>query len=184
VVDDDDWEAAVLGQYSLPASAKTNVNAFVGNRASDRPAILKADRGTISTAIHESMHRYSMLNVLHTFGAGLNEGITEYFTRKIANADGTPATQAGPERDNYDFNIYLVREMLRILGTNTIAQETVLAEIYFSGDIGKVQSKFKAAWAAADSTLTAEAQETKWTEFVADLETQKFFDAADKLPPA
>jgi hypothetical protein len=78
--------------------------------------------------------------------------------------------------------MYLVNAMLQILGTNTTAQETALAEIYFSGDTAKVRAKFTAAWAASDSTLTAEALETKWTGFFADVEAQQFFDAADKLP--
>ncbi|MCV2395226.1 DUF4157 domain-containing protein [Actinotalea sp. M2MS4P-6] len=184
-VSPEDWAIVYAAQNpDATASSEARVNAFIGNKNEDRPAMLHADRGTPSTAIHESMHRYSVLNVLRTFGSGLNEGITEFFTRMLTTKNATPTKDGGPERDNYQKNVTFVRAMLRVLGADQESQETVLAEIYFKGEVAKLEQKFKDSWKAADATLEQAELDSKWSDLKAALSAQDWPTATGLLPPA
>lgn len=144
VLDDDDWNAVYPEEFpSEPVGSEdeTTTNAFVSN-VKRGPAILNKARGTRSTAIHESMHRYAEDDVNNVWGFDLNEGITEYFTRLISDRNGEPAKNGGPERDNYDDNIKFVRRsLLKVLGGDKNAQEIVLAEINFKGKTDLLKEK-------------------------------------------
>ncbi len=165
VVGQDDWAAIYAEQYGGKNALTdgANTNAFIANTHADRPAIINANKGTRSTAIHESMHRYSVLNVLKTYGSGLNEGITEYFTRKITNANGEPAANGGPQRTNYQSNVTFVRAMVAILGANEVEQETALAEIYFNGDIARLKTRFYAY--GTGKGWDADTKDDRWDDF-------------------
>ena len=82
----EDW--AIVDGVEFPTDSEAeqkSTNAYASTKNADGPAILHADRGTPSTAIHESMHRYAPDDVLDTYGFDLNEGITEYFTRVLTD---------------------------------------------------------------------------------------------------
>ncbi|WP_372728446.1 DUF4157 domain-containing protein [Nocardioides sp.] len=158
-------------------------NAFIANKHRDRPAIIHHKKGTTSTAIHESMHRYSELKVLREFGSGLNEGITEYFTRLITHADGTPSNGNGASstRKNYQKNWEFVGDLLTILGANQTEQQTELAEIYFNGDTPRLYTRFREGCEKAG--LTAPQIAARWTEFKLAVKTGDWAAARAKFPP-
>lgn len=181
----EDW--AIVYGVEFPndsAEEEQSTNAYASTKNADEPAILHADRGTPSTAIHESMHRYAPNDVLDTYGFDLNEGITEFFTRMLAAKDATPAKDGGPERDNYQKQVTFVRGMLRILGSSKVDQETVLAEIYFGGSIAKLEEKFRAAWKAKKAKISATTLDSKWAKFKEAISDGKWSDANKAMPPA
>ncbi|OIQ81034.1 hypothetical protein GALL_372110 [mine drainage metagenome] len=181
----EDW--AIVYGVEFPTDSveeEQSTNAYASTKNKDEPAILHADRGTPSTAIHESMHRYAKDDVLETFGFDLNEGMTEYFTRMLTTKNATPTKDGGPERENYQDNVTFVRGMIRILGANKVDQETVLGEIYFEGKTEKLEEKFRAAWKAKDSTITATKLDTSWASFKKHLSDGKWTKAERLLPAA
>ena len=132
----EDWAIVYGVEFPTDSEAEQkSTNAYASTKNADGPAILHADRGTPSTAIHESMHRYAPDDVLDTYGFDLNEGITEYFTRILTDQNAAPAKNGGPERTNYPSQVAFVREMISILGGSKTEQETVLAQIYFEGKL-------------------------------------------------
>ncbi|GEK22984.1 eCIS core domain-containing protein [Cellulomonas xylanilytica] len=179
----EDW--AIVYGVEFPHDSQEeqeDTNAYASTKNADGPAILHADRGTPSTAIHESMHRYAPDDVLDTFGFDLNEGITEYFTRILTNQKAQPAKDGGPERTNYPGQVAFVREMVRILGATKVEQETVLAQIYFEGKLALFKTKFKEAHAAKTSTLTEAELDDAWSSFKGFVENGDWSDARTKLP--
>jgi hypothetical protein len=183
-VGDDDWNLIYQTQYpgeEIGDDEETGTNAFIANTHSDRPAIINHDRGTRSTAIHESMHRYSVLNVLNEFGFRLNEGMTEYFTRLITDKDGNPVNGGASNRDNYQSNWEFVGSLLAMLGDDLVAQQTELAEIYFSGGTDRIKSHFDTACGRAN--LSPEDTAARWLEFLAALKGGNWDDARAKFPP-
>ena len=184
-VGDEDWAAIYDEQYSAWGERAgvddANTNAFIANQHDDRPAIIHHERGTRSTAIHESMHRYSELTVLRTIGSGLNEGITEYFTRLITDKDGNPTNGSPSNRTNYQSNWRFVGDLVNMLGDTEIAGQTELAKIYFSGDLARLKARFDAKCAAAQ--LSAEDTATRWGEFDAALKSGAWDEARAKFPP-
>jgi hypothetical protein len=180
-VSQDDWMKVREVQYAGQGD-NVNTNAFIANQHSDRPAIIHHARGTRSTAVHESMHRYSELNILNTWGAPLNEGTTEYFTRLIVNDDGSAVPLNGvSSRTPYRANFEFIRDrLLPILGPNRMMREVALAEIYFNGKTELLKAKFEAAHKKAG---TAEADiPGHWTAFEAAIKAGSWATAAGELP--
>ena len=188
VVGQDDWESIYGEQYDkdeIGTDDELGTNAFIANKHADRPAVIHSERGTRSTAIHESMHRYSVLNVLNTFGAKLNEGITEYFTRKITDRDGKPTKgyTGRSNRDNYEENfMFVLTAMLPLLGRDLATQEKTLAEIYFGGRTQIIENIFRSRCKRAG--LSSQETDERWKEFTAAMRSGKWGRAANKLPPA
>ena len=186
VVGQEDWEAVYGQQYDkdeVGTDDELTTNAFIANTHSDRPAIIHHERGTRSTAIHESMHRYSVLNVLNTFGFRLNEGMTEYFTRKITDKDGNPTNGNAlrSNRDNYQANFDFVRSLLPMFGRDLVTQESKLAEIYFEGKTDLIKKIFEGRCKSA--RLTDPEISQRWSEFNAAIKSGSWGDAVAKLPP-
>lgn len=156
-------------------------NAYVATSNVDRPAIIHQDRGTRSTAIHESMHRYSESAVNVTYGFNMNEGITEYFTRLITDKDGNPTEGRPSNRDNYQDNWEFICAMLPMLGGDVVAQQTALAEIYFPGKPDLLKTHFETACAAAG--LAPQTIAVRWSGLIADVRSGEWDDAIAELPP-
>lgn len=182
VVDEKDWDLIYGTQYAGKTASVDGLstNAFIANTHEDRPAIIHQSRGTRSTAVHESMHRYSVLSVLHTFGSPLNEGITEFFTRKITDRDGKSASEGGPERSNYQSNVTFVRTLVSKLDADTVTAETMLAKIYFDGDVAAIETWFRARH-KAKKTEAAQVDEG-WTNMSKALKGGKWDDAKALIP--
>jgi hypothetical protein len=179
----EDW--AIVYGVEFPHDSveeQEDTNAYASTKNADGPAILHADRGTPSTAIHESMHRYAPDDVLDTFGFDFNEGITEYFTRLLTNQKAEPAKNGGPERTNYQGQVTFVREAIRILGATKTDQETVLAQIYFEGRLNLLEAKFTAAHLAKTPTMTVAEQGTAWTTFITHVKDGEWTQAKAQLP--
>lgn len=177
VVSDDDWKR-IYGKQNPKKTVgvdDVNTNAFIANKHPDRPAIIHHDRGTRSTAIHESMHRYSELAVLHTYGSPLNEGITEYFTRLITDKDGNPVKGGKSNRTNYPGNWAFVCGLVGILGDNVVSQQTTLAEVYFGGKVALLRTKFVEA---CDKQAVKESDAVKlWSDLMDKVDNQNWRDA-------
>ncbi|WP_263731328.1 DUF4157 domain-containing protein [Cellulomonas sp. SG140] len=181
----EDWAIVYGVEFPTDSVAEEqSTNAYASTKNADEPAILHADRGTPSTAIHESMHRYAPNDVLDTFGFDLNEGITEYFTRMLTTKNATPTKDGGPERNNYQDNVTFVREMVRILGASKVDQETVLGEIYFEGKTEKLEASFRAAWKAKKPKMSTGTLDSKWTKFKDAISDGKWSDAKKAMPSA
>ncbi|MDQ0372490.1 eCIS core domain-containing protein [Cellulomonas humilata] len=179
----EDW--AIVYGVEFPTDSKAeqkSTNAYASTKNADGPAILHADRGTPSTAIHESMHRYAPDDVLDNYGFDLNEGITEYFTRVLTDQNAAPAKNGGPERTNYPKQVAFVRDMIYILGGSTADQEKVLAQIYFEGKLNLLETKFKAAHLAKVSTMTEAELGTAWSSFKGYVKKGDWTKAKAKLP--
>ncbi len=184
VLDSKQWDSVYETQFDdekVGSDDELTTNAYIANENVDRPAMIHQDRGTRSTAIHESMHRYSDLAVLNAYGFRLNEGITEYFTRLITDKDGNPVGGRPSNRDNYQSNWEFVCAMLTMLGTNAVAQQTTLAETYFAGKTDLFKTNFESGCKAGglDDLVTAD----RWTDFVAAAKGGKWSDAVAKFPP-
>lgn len=184
VLDSKQWDSTYETQFDdekVGTSDELTTNAYIANENVDRPAMIHQDRGTRSTAIHESMHRYSDLAVLNTYGFRLNEGITEYFTRLITDKDGNPVAGKPSNRDNYQSNWEFVCALLTMLGKGAAAQQTTLAEIYFSGKSDLMKTNFESGCkiGGLDDLDTA----NRWTDFVAAVKGGKWSDAEANLPP-
>lgn len=179
----EDWAIVYGVEFPTDSEAEQkSTNAYASTKNEDGPAILHADRGTPSTAIHESMHRYAPDDVLNTYGFDLNEGITEYFTRVLTDQNAAPAKNGGPERTNYPKQVAFVRDMIYILGGSKTDQETVLAQIYFEGKLNLLETKFKAAHLAKTPTMTDAEQGTAWTSFTSYVKKGDWTKAKAKLP--
>lgn len=185
VVGAKDWDRIYATQYpdeAIGSDDEQLTNAFIANQHSDRPAIVHRDRGTRSTVIHESMHRYSELALLREFGFRLNEGATEYFTRLIADRHGRPVGEGGTCRDNYDDNYNFVKDsLLPMLASGTKAQEKALAEVYFAGKVGVLKNAYAKLDKKKDRKATPDALQADYTALMADVSAGKWTDAAAKL---
>jgi len=118
------WERTLktymIGQPpGLIADTINTANAFT---APDGYVFISADRGNPGTMIHEGIHFYSPDAFLREYGEPLNEGVTEYFARKITD----PLRIV---RSQYADNLVAAQKLVRRVG-----EPTVLAA-YFKGDL-------------------------------------------------
>jgi hypothetical protein len=76
--------------------------------------------------IHEGIHAYAPDDFLRKYGVDLNEGVTEYFTRKITRG-------LGIERRQYDDENLAARKVVREKG------EPAVLAAYFKGDLSGLE---------------------------------------------
>jgi len=153
VVDDADWHIAGINHYGadkwLNGGKWDAINGFVD--AAGR-VIIHKDRGNAGTTIHEGLHKYSDGAYLSTLGFQLNEGATEYFTRKIADQLDPPIV-----RGNYQPNWELTVALKDIVG------EDKLAPAYFDGAVDALKNAFISARSADKwTTLLTKAAAADW----------------------
>ena len=74
--------------------------------------------------VHEGCHKWAADTIRGALSWDLNEGITEYFTRKVAAAQ-TP--NLAPGRNNYQSQWTVVTQLV------TFAGERAVASAYFDG---------------------------------------------------
>jgi len=123
---------------------KEKTNAFIATKSAGSPAMIHADRGSTSTAIHEAMHRYAEDAIFDQLRADFNEGVTEYFTRKVTDDEGNPPSQGGPARTKYQKELTFVKAVMLLLvpGTSTADKEVSLARMYFKGELALLKDAF------------------------------------------
>ncbi len=114
---------AVFTDAEATEFAKT-VNAF--QEASE--IHVNEERGEAATTVHESMHLFAEASVVDKVGFNVNEGMTEYFTRKLC-AEQTPAI---PRSDYYSDQHKSVKKLVGY------ATEDVVAAAYFGGKLAEL----------------------------------------------
>jgi hypothetical protein len=184
VVDACDWMLVIAIEEPelLDTVEEHSVHAVMIPWHRDRPCILRSDRGTRSTAIHECLHRFINLSVEQIWGTSFDEGVTEYFTRLLTDRDGNPASSnpGVSSRTNYQKNWEFVRDILPLLGADKIAQETVLAEICLRGKTNLLWERFEAACEQKniDTMVAAE----RWKDFESAVKSGKWTKARAAMP--
>ncbi len=141
VVDDDDWRVAGENHYGAEVWATKSLNGFVDG---DGRVWIHKDNGDVGTMIHEGLHKHSD-EAMIGISQPLNEGVTEYFTRKVCAALSPPFTG----RTSYPGNYLACVQLAALVG------ETTLAAAYFDGATDEMQESFETAKSADD-----------WTSFV------------------
>jgi hypothetical protein len=136
-VDRRTWQALYQAQFPsnvVGSQTERGTDSFMADRYGDQVTIMKSDRGVRSDGIYEGIRRYAHGAVLDILGPHFNEGVTEYFTRLLTDRDGNPPAHEGAaHRDSHRRNWQFIRDLLPILGGDTVEQERVLAQIYFEG---------------------------------------------------
>jgi hypothetical protein len=112
--------------------AKEGVRAF---QDEDRGEVhIRKERSDLGTQLHEGLHLFSHNRWSKRMGYNVNEGVTEYFTRKI-----------GPEvqvvRDDSSF----LRQYTSVTHLVTAVTEPVVSAAYFEGDIAGLKTAVDAA---------------------------------------
>ncbi len=170
IVDDTLWNDIYMETFAdeaIGSEDEQTTNAYAQHNHDDKVAVINANRGTTSTAIHESMHRYSKDDFKNLVRSPFNEGVTEYFTRLLTDRNGEDATKGGPSRDNYDDNFAFTQAILPIFGSSLVAQEKGLAEVYFDGKTDLLQTKVKAKVKENKPKASAKALGEAWLDFLA-----------------
>jgi hypothetical protein len=117
--------SAVFTDAEATEFAKT-VNAF-----QDANEIhVNEERGEAATTVHESMHLFTHATFLPKVGFNVNEGATEYFTKKLC-AEQTPAI---PRGDFYPDQHKSVKKLVDYAG------EDVVAAAYFNGKLAELEA--------------------------------------------
>ncbi|MGE0600867.1 MAG: hypothetical protein AB7J35_04075 [Dehalococcoidia bacterium] len=147
VLDGNDWKMAYEREFGDDGEEATT-NAFVDNEK-DRIFIHK-DRGNPGTIIHEGMHKYAPNDLINEIKSPFNEGITEYFTRKICDSLDPPIA-----RSNYQSNYTFAKKFVELVGEATVAAAN------FDGKVADLKKKYEETgrdWAA----LIAKAKASDW----------------------
>jgi hypothetical protein len=119
---------------------------------------IRKERADLGTQIHEGMHAHSDDRWRKNMNYAVNEGVTEYFTRKV-----------GPEVEVHRDDASFLREYTSATHLVTVATEPVVAAAYFEGDLDNL----KKAVDGAKGTGT-------WGKWTGHLEVNDF-KAANKL---
>jgi hypothetical protein len=159
VVGDDDFNVAGINHYGADVWATKSLNGFVD---SDDRVWIHRDRGNAGTMIHEACHKWSKDDVLD-LSQPLNEGVTEYFTRKVCAAMTPPAAVG---RTNYQNNWSVSSALVTLVG------ETTVASAYFDGATDGLQSAYE-----------GKKSEDDWTAFLTACTAQDWTTAAAKVAP-
>lgn len=168
VLDDATWKKVYKTQFPTDTpDEEQETNAFVAGKQPSRPIILHKDRGNPGTTIHEGLHKYSN-TALRDLNTGINEGVTEYFTRLVTKP-------LKIDRDNYDDNYILAKKLCTLVGG-----QDKLAAVYFSGQVADLKKAFidlrKNTKLEADSVA-----EASWDEFLDHIDDDEWSDAEDML---
>jgi hypothetical protein len=174
VVGDADWDRAGEAQYGHdvwfngppPKDPKKDlINGFVDKK--DRVWIHK-DRGNAGTMIHEGLHKYALDKILNDWNFNMNEGITEYFTRKIGKSLPTPIN-----RGNYQAQFDVIDPLSKVVG------EAVMAGAYFDGKLDEMKTKYLEFRKGKGDN--AAAQEQSWKDFLKDMDKERYADALRRI---
>jgi hypothetical protein len=107
--------------------AKEGVRAF---QDEDRGEVhIRKERSDLGTQIHEGLHLFSENRWRKRMGYNVNEGVTEWFTRKLG-----PTVQV--QRDDSSF----LRQYTSVTHLVDLVGEPVVAAAYFEGDIAGLKA--------------------------------------------
>jgi hypothetical protein len=126
-----------------------------------REVHIRKERADLGTQLHEGLHLFSADKWKRPMGYNVNEGVTEYFTRKI-----------GPEVDVERDDASFLREYTSATHLVTAATEPVVAAAYFEGEIPGLKKAVDAA--RSDGT---------WEKWLGFLDANDFKSANALLKP-
>jgi len=181
VMDDANWNRVYQSEFPkepVGSKAERRTNAFTSTEQSDSPVILNKNRGNAGTAVHEGMHRYQSDNLLNQTNAPFNEAFDEYFTRKVTSHPDLNIARDNYE-DNYDF---LTKHLGPLLGSSTVAQEKVMAAVFFGGEVDKLKNAFL-KFRTKTKKDSANAAAKEWTRLVRDVRKRDWVAAAARCKP-
>jgi hypothetical protein len=159
VVGDADFDVAGINHYGADVWATKSLNGFVD---SDDRVWIHKDRGNAGTMIHEGLHKWSKDDVLD-LSQPLNEGVTEYFTRKVCAALTPPAAVG---RTNYQANWTVTSALVALVG------ETCVAAAYFDGDADGLEDAY-----------VDKKSDDDWTAFIAACDADDWTTAGGLVTP-
>jgi hypothetical protein len=155
-VDDEDQFEAAWVEYAMRSyNPQTEANyteedarrylATKGVRAfqdEDRGVIhIRRSRADLGTQLHEGLHLFSDDGWKRPMGYNANEGVTEWFTRKIG-------PEVGVERDDSSF----LQQYTSATHLIAAAGEAAVAAAYFEGDVAGLEKKIDGRRADAAGT--------------------------------
>ena len=153
-----DWDVVGRAQYGANWNTKrTTLNAFV-DRTSDPPRVfVNKDRGNAGTAIHEAVHMWgSSARPINAESHNLNEGVTEYFARKVCGALTPPIA-----RTVYAKEFAIASKMVGVVN------EEPVARAFFDGQLDVLKNAFLHL--------------PRWTRFTAKVEASDYTEAGKIL---
>ena len=145
VVDGTEWADAYFREFGDDGEEDTT-NAFVEHVS--RNIWIHKNRGNAGTIIHEGVHKYTVAGFIQEVGFQFNEGVTEYFTRKVTDA-------LNYRRGNYESNYQFSKKFVEYMG------EDMVAKAYFDGDVATLKKKFRKkgkSW----TTLKTKVKNKQW----------------------
>jgi hypothetical protein len=122
---------------------------------------IRKERSDLGTQIHEGMHAHSHDRWSKKMNYAVNEGVTEYFTRKV-----------GPEVEVIRDDSSFLREYTSATHLVSVATEPVVAAAYFEGDLDNLKNAVDGAKGAGT-----------WGKWVGHLEGNDFKSANKLLKP-
>jgi hypothetical protein len=121
------------GRMPAPVAAEPSCHGRTLEHATPQQPVIYYVRNskTAGTLLHEAIHAHAhpAFGFLHNY---LNEGVTEYFTRKLQDEINMPYI------DGYDDNVVAARRLAADVG------EDVLARAYFTGEVPALHRAFNA----------------------------------------
>ena len=160
IVNDEDYERAWRYQIRNQSTEAQLTSALIyqGSRgfvdSEGRLWVQDSASNTPGTAVHEVIHGYSADEIRSN--EGLNEGVTEYFTRQVLATIDDPTTTADEAQRaiaerGYTLNYRFVEELVGVVG------EDAVAAAYFDGDIDALEDAY-----IESTSRTEEDFETLW----------------------
>lgn len=136
VVDGTEWADAYKREFGDDGEENTT-NAFV-ERSANRTIWIHKSRGNAGTIIHEGVHKYTVSAFISDVGFNFNEGVTEYFTRKVTSA-------LGYKRGNYEPNFLFAKQFATFMG------DDLVAKAYFDGSVDDLVNAYGKKMASKSS---------------------------------
>lgn len=126
----ENWHSAVRAYFPNQGGAdRESINGFT----QDGIIYLNADKGDPGTLIHEGVHQHAPDDFGANFGNKLNEGVTEYFARKVCARLAIP-------RKSYAEEFAAASKFIAALGEETVARA------YFQGQVTVLTDALIARW--------------------------------------
>lgn len=141
-------------QASLPGGGKVNAFTEGGN------IYLGASAGEDTTIVHEGIHLYAQGSFRGQLGDDFDEGVTEYFARKVVTAMGV--TRGDKYKDQHDVAKVII----------SVLTDDATAVAYFSGNLDPIRGQYREARLKHDSEATDD-----WDAFRELLKDKKYEEA-------
>jgi hypothetical protein len=160
IVGEPEWSKAGIAHYGENRWKTKKIDRLNGFVDKNGNVWVHKDRGNPATMIHEGVHKYSSKNMIKE-SQPLNEGVTEYYTRKISDAENI-----APARRNYQKNYETTKAL------SNLVSEDKLSKAYFDGDINQLSK-----------TVDKKQGKGTWDKFTELTKKKKWIEAKELLKP-